>query len=173
MHFKVIWYWVSRLVWLVIRCIPLISSILSHLNLKTKTSCYLSMVINIIYTHLHTHTHKHTTHTHTYAYLLQSWRFKSPFQLCLFLPKPYWKMENTCMMDDEMGNNKIAHDHIYSRWEELDLGWLHRGNKMLEFKWCRGFTHMKTTKRILWMGDTLVEKGELEKKKRQKRLTSQ
>lgn len=32
---------------------------------------------------------------------------------------------------------------------------------------------MKTTKRILWMGDTLVEKGELEKKKRQKRLTSQ
>ena len=118
-----------------------------------------------IYTPTHTHTQTYHTHTHTYAYLLQSLRFKSPFQLCLFLPKPCWKMENTCMMDDEMGNNKIAHDHIYSRWEELDLGWLHRGNKMLEFKWCRGFTHMKTTKRILWMGDTLVEKGELEKKK--------
>lgn len=27
---------------------------------------------------------------------------------------------------------------------------------------------MKTTKRILWMGDTLVEKGELEKKKKAK-----
>ena len=142
MHFKIIWYWVSRLVLLVIRCIPLISSILSHLNLKTKIM--LSKYGYKYYIYIYTY-----THTHTYAYLLQSLRFKSLFQLCSFLPKPYWKMKNKCMMDDEMGNNKVAHDHIYNRWEELDLGWLHRGNKMLEFKWCRGFTHMKSTKRIL------------------------
>ena len=66
MHFKIIWYWVSRLVLLVIRCIPLISSILSHLNLKTKImlSKYGYKYYIYIYTYTHTHTH---THMHTYC----------------------------------------------------------------------------------------------------------
>ena len=58
MHFKVIWYCVSRLVLLVIRCILLTSSILSHLNFMLSRYGYK------YYIYIHTYTH---THTHTYC----------------------------------------------------------------------------------------------------------